>query len=88
VGHPVDPASELRGIVLGRRTGLKRCGVNLLRVPPGKESFVHEDLVHLSGGEGVDPGISDFPDLGKRLVHLGGEIVVYPLASGERLFGR
>jgi uncharacterized cupin superfamily protein len=43
--HPLNPLSEVRGVMLGRRTGLEKCGVNLLRVAPGKESFVHH--VHL-----------------------------------------
>jgi uncharacterized cupin superfamily protein len=136
--HPLNPASELRGVMLGRRTGLRRCGVNLLRIPPGKESFLHhvhhvdeewmyvlsgrgelrigderfevgpgdfagfpprthahhlrnpgtEDLVYLSGGEAIDHGSADFPDVGKRLVIVGDEAVLYPLAAGEPLFPR
>ena len=43
--HPLNPASELHGTTLSRLTGLVKCGVNFIRVPPGKESFVHH--VHL-----------------------------------------
>lgn len=134
--HPLNPASEIRGTTLSRLTGLARCAVNLIRVPPGKESFVHHvhlvdeewmyviagegelrigderftvgpgdfagfpprthahhlrntgsvELVYLSGGEGIDFGIADFPELGKRLVVAGKEAKVYPLAAGEDLF--
>jgi len=135
--HPLNPLSEVHGFLLGRHTGLRRAGVSLLRVPPGKESFVHhvhhvdeewmfvlsgrgelrigderfdvgpgdfagfpprtlphhlrnvggEDLVYLCGGEALDWGVADFPDLGKRLVHLGDEVTVYPLEAGEPLLG-
>lgn len=39
--HPWNPKSELRGTRLGTATGLVRTGVNLLRVAPGKESFIY-----------------------------------------------
>lgn len=133
--HPLNPASEIRGTTLSRLTGLVKCGVNVIKVPPGKESFVHhvhlvdeewmyvisgtgelrigderfaigpgdfagfpprthahhlrntgtEELVYLSGGEATDIGISDFPELGKRLVIAGSEMKVYPLAEGKDL---
>ncbi len=134
--HPLNPASEIRGTTLSRLTGLVKCGVNVIRVPPGKESFVHhvhlvdeewmyvlsgkgelrigderfgvgpgdfagfpprthahhlrntgsQELVYLSGGEAVDFGIADFPELGKRLVVAGKEAKVYPIAEGKDLF--
>ncbi len=135
--HPLNPASELRGTTLSRLTGLEKCGVNILRVPPGKESFVHhvhlvdeewlyvlsgegelrigderfavgpgdfagfpprthahhlrntgaEDLVYLSGGEAVDFGIADFPELKLRMTVVGSEAKLFPLESGRDLFG-
>jgi uncharacterized cupin superfamily protein len=134
--HPLNPASELHGITLSRLTGLVKCGVNFIRVPPGKESFVHhvhlvdeewmyvlsgrgelrigderfavgpgdfagfpprtlahhlrntgsEDLVYLSGGEAIDFGIADFPDLGLRMTFAGKEAKVFPLEAGKDLF--
>jgi uncharacterized cupin superfamily protein len=39
--HPWNPASLMRGTQLGRSVGLKRTGVNFMRVPPGKESYVY-----------------------------------------------
>ncbi len=136
--HPLNPASELHGTTLSRLTGLVRCGVNFIRVPPGKESFVHhvhlvdeewlyvlsgtgelriaderfavgpgdfagfpprthahhlrntgtEDLVYLSGGEAVDYGIADFPELGLRMTHAGGDARYFPLEAGKDLFPR
>jgi uncharacterized cupin superfamily protein len=38
--HPFNAASEMRIVRLGAATGLTRLGVNLVRVPPGKESFI------------------------------------------------
>lgn len=134
--HPLNPASEIHGTTLSRLTGLVRSGVNLIRVPPGKESFVHhvhlvdeewmyvisgqgelrigderfavgpgdfagfpprthahhlrntgaEDLVYLSGGEAVDFGIADFPELGLRMTIAGNDARVFPLSAGKDLF--
>jgi uncharacterized cupin superfamily protein len=39
--HPWNPQSLMRGTQLARSVGLKRTGVNFIRVPPGKESFVY-----------------------------------------------
>ncbi|MDP8964137.1 MAG: cupin, partial [Cyanobacteriota bacterium] len=38
--HPWNPKSEISGTQMGRLLGLKRTGVNFVKVPPGKESFV------------------------------------------------
>lgn len=65
--HPYNPASEIHGHTLSRRVGLKRLGVNLIRVPPGKESFVYhlhhaeEEWVWVLSGKGVaDVGDESF----------------------------
>ena len=39
--HPWNPRSEISGATLGRMTGLKRIGVSIARLRPGKESFVY-----------------------------------------------
>ncbi len=39
--HPWNPASEMHGMQLARSVGLKRTGVNFIRVPPGRESYVY-----------------------------------------------
>ena len=57
--HPLNPRSEIHGWMLSRKTGLKRLGVNLLRIPPGKESFVphvhygEEEWMYVVSGSGV-----------------------------------
>jgi uncharacterized cupin superfamily protein len=44
--HPWNPNSEMHGTILGRAAGLYRAGVNLIRVPPGKESFAYHAHLH------------------------------------------
>jgi uncharacterized cupin superfamily protein len=44
-----------------------------------------EDLVYLMGGENLAFEVADFPRLGKRMVKLEGQAVVYELASGKPL---
>ena len=39
--HPWNPRSEMKGVQLARETGLKRIGVSLATIAPGKESFVY-----------------------------------------------
>ena len=56
--HPFNPASEMRILRLGPATGLQRLGVNLIRIPPGKESFIphahsiEEEFVFVLKGSG------------------------------------
>lgn len=57
--HPWNPKSELLGTYLGRTVGLKRTGVNFVKVPPGKESFIYhshyreEEWIYILSGRGV-----------------------------------
>ena len=57
--HPFNAASEMQLLPLGRATGMKRIGVNLIRIPPGKESFIphshalQEEFVLVLEGAGV-----------------------------------
>jgi uncharacterized cupin superfamily protein len=44
--HPWNPSSQMHGALLGRAAGLERSGINLLRVPPGKESFTYHAHLH------------------------------------------
>jgi uncharacterized cupin superfamily protein len=44
-----------------------------------------EDLVYLMGGENLAFEVADFPRLGKRMVKLEGQAVVYELGSGKPL---
>jgi uncharacterized cupin superfamily protein len=39
--HPWNPQSSMTGYAMAKATGLKRTGVNLARLPPGKESFLY-----------------------------------------------
>lgn len=57
--HPWNPNSELAGTQLGKTVGLQRTGINFIRVPPGKESFVYhshhreEEWIYILSGHGV-----------------------------------
>src|ERR1041384_5860574 len=44
--HPWNPASLMHGTQLARSVGLKRTGVNFIRVPAGKESYVYHSHQH------------------------------------------
>jgi len=44
--HPWNPESLMRGTQLARSVGLKRTGVNLIRIPSGKESFAYHSHQH------------------------------------------
>ena len=57
--HPWNTASEMTGYQLAKSTGLRRTGVNLARIPPGKESFVYhahwqeEEWIYILAGRGM-----------------------------------
>lgn len=57
--HPWNPKSEMKGVQLARETGLKRIGVSLATIPPGKESFVYhshereEEWLYILSGAGT-----------------------------------
>lgn len=57
--HPWDSRCELRGSWMGRRAGLKRTGVSLGRLAPGRHSFpVHlhqfeEEWIYVLSGRGL-----------------------------------
>ncbi|WP_257460746.1 cupin domain-containing protein [Archangium lipolyticum] len=57
--HPFNPNSEIRGHSLSDFVGLRRTGVHLLRIPPGKESFVYhshqleEEWMYVLSGRGI-----------------------------------
>jgi len=44
--HPWNPNSEMYGTQLALSVGLKRTGVNFIRVPAGKEAFVYHSHRH------------------------------------------
>jgi uncharacterized cupin superfamily protein len=83
--HPWNPRSEMRGAMLGRPSGLSRTGVNLITVPPGKESFTYHSHLHeeewiyvLSGRAIVDAG-DDHHELGP------GDFIAFPTPSVAHL---
>jgi uncharacterized cupin superfamily protein len=57
--HPFNPKSEIHGHSLGDAAGLSRVGVHVLRIPPGKESFVYhahhgeEEFLYILSGRGI-----------------------------------
>ena len=56
--HPFNPASEMQRVGLGDQTGMRRVLTNLIRLPPGKESFiahahaVEEEFIFILEGSG------------------------------------
>ena len=44
--HPWNPGSLMHGTQLARSVGLKRTGVNFMRVPAGKEAYVYHSHRH------------------------------------------
>lgn len=76
--HPWNPNSEMYGCMLSRQVGLQRVGVNLIRVPPGKESFafhthhVEEEFAFVLCGKGA-------VDIGEETFEVGpGDFVGFP----------
>lgn len=57
--HPLNPNSQIHGHSLSELVGLRRIGVHLLRIPPGKESFVYhshqleEEWMYVLSGRGI-----------------------------------
>lgn len=57
--HPWNANSEMSGTQLARSVGLKRTGVNFIRVPEGRESYVYhshqyeEEWVYLLSGRAI-----------------------------------
>jgi len=44
--HPWNPNSEMHGTQLALSVGLRRTGVNFMRVPAGKDAFVYHSHRH------------------------------------------
>jgi uncharacterized cupin superfamily protein len=57
--HPWNPKSSINGTHISRLVGLKRVGVSLAKIPPGKESFVYhahhreEEWIYIISGRGI-----------------------------------
>lgn len=77
--HPLgEGASEITMTMLAQTAGLKRVGVNLGRVPPGKEAFVYhrhyaeEEWVYILEGT----ALSDIDDIEEKVGP--GDFIAYP----------
>lgn len=57
--HPWNPKSEIKGTHLSALAGLKRTGVSVVRLAPGKESFAYhlhhreEEWIYILSGTGI-----------------------------------
>jgi len=57
--HPWSANSEVTGYQMGKATGLRRTGVNLARIAPGKEAFPYhahwqeEEWIYILEGRGL-----------------------------------
>jgi len=58
IRHPFNAMSDMKIAELGRQAGMTRLGVNLTRIPPGKQSFIphahtiEEEFVFVLSGVG------------------------------------
>ena len=84
--HPLNPRCEIHGHALSRRTGLRRVGVNLIRIPPGKEStafHVHwneEEFAFVLSGRGV-------AEVGDQQLEIGpGDFLGFPPGTHAHAF--
>jgi uncharacterized cupin superfamily protein len=79
--HPWNPDSRLVFAMLGRRAGLERTGLNLARMPPGKESFAYhrhhceEEWIYIIEGRAVAEIDGEHHELGP------GDFVAFPTPS-------
>ncbi len=83
--HPLNPRSEIRGVMLSRRAGLGRVGFSLARLAPGKESFVfhlhhvEEEFAYVVSGRGA-------ADVGAESFEVGpGDFLGFPPATHAHL---
>ncbi|HVZ46247.1 MAG TPA: cupin domain-containing protein [Ramlibacter sp.] len=79
--HPWNPASEITGTRMSQLGGLKRTGVSLARLAPGKESFAYhlhhteEEWIYILSGTAVATIDGDDYDL------QAGDFVAFPAPS-------
>jgi uncharacterized cupin superfamily protein len=81
MAHPLNPRSEMHGLSLSDQTGMSRVGVNLIRLPPGRESCIlhshsaEEEFVYILSGQGV-------AEIGDREHEVGpGDFMGFPTPS-------
>jgi len=83
--HPWNPSSEMNVAILGRAAGLLRAGLNLVRVPPGKEAFAYHAHLHeeewiyvLSGRAVLETGVEQYEIAA-------GDFIAFPTPSQPHL---
>jgi uncharacterized cupin superfamily protein len=83
--HPWNPDSEITGTMLARAAGLKRVGVSIARLRPGKESFIYhvhhreEEWIYVLSGRGV-------VEIDNREFEIGsGDFVAFPTGVAHHL---
>jgi uncharacterized cupin superfamily protein len=79
--HPLNPNSLVRGISLSEQVGLQRLGIHLLRIAPGKESFIfhthhaEEEFLYILSGRGI-------AEIGEESFEVGpGDFMGFPTPS-------
>ncbi|MDC0713873.1 cupin domain-containing protein [Stigmatella sp. ncwal1] len=79
--HPLNPASLVQGLSLSEMTGLKRLGIHLLKIAPGKESFIfhshqsEEEFLYILSGRGI-------AEIGEERYEVGpGDFMGFPTPS-------
>lgn len=59
ISHPWNPNSQITRTMIAKMTGLKRTGVSIARIAPGKESFIYhshyyeEEWIYILSGKGI-----------------------------------
>jgi uncharacterized cupin superfamily protein len=79
--HPLNPQSEIYMRSLSALSGLQRIGLNIGRVPPGRESFVYhyhhyeEEFIYIISGRGL-------ADIGDETHEVGpGDVMLFTAPS-------
>ena len=81
VSHPLNPVSQVEGLALSTLTGLTRAAVNLMWVPPGKESFAYhrhwaeEEWIYILSGRAIAEIGDDEHEVGP------GDFMAFPTPS-------
>ena len=83
--HPWNPGSQMHGTQLARAAGLRRTGVNFMRIPAGKEAYVYhshrheEEWIYVLSGRAI--ALID----GTDYEVLAGDFIGYPTPSVAHL---
>jgi uncharacterized cupin superfamily protein len=83
--HPWNPQSQMIGTQLARSVGLKRTGVNFMRVPAGKESFVYHSHQYEEEWMYVLSGAATALIDGQEFTVAAGDFIGFPAPSVAHL---